>query len=62
MLVNGYRRTNVELAGKVKLLLVLTDYLSKWIEAKAFEKINAKKLKSSYGKILYVGMAYDMRL
>ena len=45
-----------------KLLLVATDYFSKWIEVEAFESIKDKRSFSLYGRTSCAGSGYPHRL
>nr|XP_009762084.1 PREDICTED: uncharacterized protein LOC104214151 [Nicotiana sylvestris] len=41
---NGFHRLSWA-PGKVQYILLMTDYVSKWVEAQAFEKVRVKNLK-----------------
>jgi len=46
---------------RLKNVLVLTDYSTKWIEAKAFQQVTGNMSKICCHKISYGDMAYSMR-
>lgn len=46
--------------GSIKFFLVATNYFNKWVEAKPLEHITTGTCRKSYGKTLYVDLAFPI--